>query len=217
MSREHYEIFSEGSIGNMKMPNRLVRAATFDALSQRLVPDDLLPLYGELARGGTGLIITGAIGAIPENGIDATYSQEEFSIPGISKVADVVHEAEPSCRIAVQISGQMGGADIYGPSDLSTPTQKLKGLSVAEIRKVIDCHVKTTVSLKNAGFDAIQLHAGHGKTLLWAFLSPYANHRTDEYGGSAKNRARIITEFVSEARAKIGDFPLLIKMKARTV
>ncbi len=77
---------------------------------------------------------------------------------------------------------------------------------------MIDFHVKTTVNLKKAGFDAIQLHAGHGKTLLWFFLSPYANHRTDEYGGSAKNRARIIAEFVSETRIKIGDFPLLIKM-----
>ena len=56
MSREHCAIFSEGRIGYMTMPNRLVRSATFDALSQRLVPDDLVSLYDELARGGTGLM-----------------------------------------------------------------------------------------------------------------------------------------------------------------
>ena len=64
--------------------------------------------------------------------------------------------------------------------------------------------------MKASGFDGVQLHAAHGG-LLSCFLSPYTNRRTDEYGGSTANRARIVREIVARARAKVGDWPILIK------
>jgi len=65
--------------------------------------------------------------------------------------------------------------------------------------------------MKALGFDGVQLHAAHGG-LLSCFLSPYTNRRDDVYGGSVKNRARMVREIVSGAREKVGDFPILIKM-----
>ena len=213
MNRHSYDVFSRGSIGSMTLPNRIVRSATYSR-NWLSIPNDIIAIYSKLAKGGTGLIITGDAGIIagdgtpaPESGIKGIYAHSDYAIPGISRIADIVHQTAPECKVAVQLSAQG-----YAPSDLSTPALKWRGLSAAEIRKVIDIHVATTCRMKEAGFDAVQIHAGHGHTLFWAFLSPYANHRADEYGGSAENRARIVREFVSEAREKVGDFPLLIKM-----
>ncbi len=62
-----------------------------------------------------------------------------------------------------------------------------------------------------AGFDGVQLHAGHG-WLLSSFLSPYTNRRTDRYGGSVENRVNIVREIVAQTREKVGNFPIIAKV-----
>jgi 2,4-dienoyl-CoA reductase-like NADH-dependent reductase (Old Yellow Enzyme family) len=79
------------------------------------------------------------------------------------------------------------------------------------VRAIAGCFVEAIAGLKAEGFDGVQFHAAHGG-LLSCFLSPYSNRRRDAYGGSARNRARIIAESVAGARQRVGDFPILIKM-----
>jgi 2,4-dienoyl-CoA reductase-like NADH-dependent reductase (Old Yellow Enzyme family) len=222
MRRKGYRIFSEGKIGNMRLKNRLVRSATWEAINRtRRVTDELLEMYRELAEGGVGLIITGLIRVVSEALLDGVrsdkskHSYDGIQIDGLSRMADVVHRESPTCKIVAQISGgrRLGASEMSSPFPFPSSVRKgIRALSAEEIRKVASCFVEATVNLKEAGFDGVQLHGAHGKSCLHNFLSPYTNRRTDEYGGSAKNRARIIREIVSEARERVDDFPILIKM-----
>ena len=86
------------------------------------------------------------------------------------------------------------------------PDSKLyyKVLDHDDIASVIDDFASAVVRAREAGVDGCELHAGHGY-LIDGFLSPAKNHRTDEYGGSIENRARILVEILREIRARVGD------------
>jgi 2,4-dienoyl-CoA reductase-like NADH-dependent reductase (Old Yellow Enzyme family) len=86
-----------------------------------------------------------------------------------------------------------------------------RALNINEIEEIIDAFVEAIRRAQEAGFDGAQLHAAHG-WLLSSFLSSHTNKRKDEYGGSLKNRTRIIVEIYKRARKKVGqNFPILIK------
>jgi 2,4-dienoyl-CoA reductase-like NADH-dependent reductase (Old Yellow Enzyme family) len=219
MRRDQYKIFSEGKIGAITVPNRLVRSATWDPsiLARRQMTDEVLHLYEQLALGGVGLIITGDFTVVPEGMFDEgtdhrAYAYDDVKIAGFARLAEVVHRAAPRCKIVAQISGEYWGV---GPSDIPSPftEERTRSLSTEEIQVIIGCFVETIAHVKEEGFDGVQLHAAHGG-LLSRFLSPYSNRRTDEYGGSARNRTRIVTEVVLRAKEKAGDFPILIKMNS---
>jgi len=215
--RDRYTIFSKGEIGNLALSNRLVRSATGDPsiLVGRKMSDEVLNLYRELAVGGVGLIITGGLLVYRERmlGEDtgkSTYTYEDLQIVGIERLADVVHRSRPDCKIVAQLEADYVNA---GPSEISSPfsQEKVRPFSVEEIRLMVDCFVEAIVRMKDAGFDGVQLNGAHGG-LLSCFLSPYTNRRTDEYGGSIRNRARIVREIIAQARAKVGNWPILIKV-----
>lgn len=214
MRRDGYKIFSEGKIGNIELPNRLVRSATSSGIARTgKVPDEVLRLYKELAEGGVGMIITG-ITFVAEKGEPNTEMRptyHERHIEGIERIAEVVHNSASGCKIVAQVEAGVGKD--AGASCFLTPfpDRKVRPLCVEEIRNIEDCFVGAICRLKEAGFDGVQLHAAHGY-FLSRFLSPYMNCRSDDYGGSARNRARIVREIVSKAREKVGDFPILIKM-----
>jgi 2,4-dienoyl-CoA reductase-like NADH-dependent reductase (Old Yellow Enzyme family) len=215
VQRNEYKIFSAGKIGHLTLSNRLVRSATWDPsiLKSRQMSDEVLDHYKKVALGGVGLIITGDFPTVPEGMFDDSgkpYSYDDVRIEGLGKLADVVHSAAPRCKIVAQLSGEYRGA---APSDIPSPytTERDRPLSTEEVRAIAACLAEGIVRMKEEGFDGAQLHAAHGG-LLSKFLSPYTNRRDDEYGGPTRNRARIVREAVGEAREKIGDFPILIKM-----
>jgi 2,4-dienoyl-CoA reductase-like NADH-dependent reductase (Old Yellow Enzyme family) len=217
-SREHYKVFSPTAIGGMNLSNRLVRSATWDPsiLQERRMTKGVLNLYRDLALGGVGLIITGDFSVVPKGPFDAPGSTavagtyDDVRIAGFNRLADIVHRAEPRCKIVAQISGECAG---QGPSNVGSPFKKgpTIPLRTEQVKTLIDCFVQCIAGVKEDGFDGVQLHAAHGG-LLSRFLSPYANRRQDAYGGSVVNRTRIITEIVTRARAIVADFPILIKM-----
>ncbi len=216
MEREHYRIFSSGRIGRLTLRNRLVRSATWDpsVLPERCMRDEVLQLYRRLAGGGVGMIVTGDFSVAPEGlferaeGTACTY--DDVRIAGFGQLAETVHRTAPDCRIVAQVSGEYPGV---GPSAVESPfpIDPPRPLTAAEIRRLVDCFAVAIAGVQADGFDGAQLHAAHGG-LLSRFLSPYTNRRSDEYSGSAANRARIVGEIVAAARARVGDFPILIKM-----
>jgi len=104
-------------------------------------------------------------------------------------------------------------AECVGPSVVKSPVlvKQARELSVDEVESIITAFVNSIERVKKAGFDGVQLHAAHGY-LLSSFLSPYTNRRTDQFGGSVKNRVKIIADIVFMAREKVGSFPILIKI-----
>ena len=219
MSRQDYKIFSEGQIGSLNLKNRLVRSATWDPsiLGGRGMNDEVLNIYKRVAAGGVGLIITGDFSVVPLNFLDKNFDIEPFSyetvkIKGFGQLVDTVHEASPDCKIIAQLSGDYPG---ISPSAIPSPytTEQDQPLSVEQIRLLVNCFVETIYGIQQEGFNGVQLHAAHGG-LLSKFLSPYTNHRQDQYGGSTQNRVRILREIIVGAKEKVGTFPLLVKVNA---
>jgi 2,4-dienoyl-CoA reductase-like NADH-dependent reductase (Old Yellow Enzyme family) len=202
----------------MRLPNRLVRSATWDPaiLGSRRMTEPVLSLYRNLAAGGVGLIITGDFYVVPAGLLEAplpggwSASYENVRIEGFARLVKVVRKITPDCRIVAQISGDAPGV---APSAQPSPFtgEVARPLSRADINAIIDCFVHTIAGLCEEGFDGVQLHAAHGG-LLSQFLSPYTNRRRDDYGGSVRNRARIVRRIVAGARDRVGDFPILIKV-----
>jgi 2,4-dienoyl-CoA reductase-like NADH-dependent reductase (Old Yellow Enzyme family) len=100
------------------------------------------------------------------------------------------------------------------PSAVFEPVVKKmpREMTIEEIEETIEAFAKAARRAKEAGFDAVQLHAAHGY-LLSEFLSPYTNRRTDEYGGSTGNRTKIVEDIYKRIVENVGtDFPILIKI-----
>ncbi len=217
MKRNHYKIFSEGSIAGLTMPNRLVRSATWDPsiVTSRQMTDAVLNLYRNLALGGVGSIISGGFPVyrerFPEEDSDKPVRfYVDLRVNGLEKMAEVVHQARPDCRIIAQL--EVGHLDA-GPSSIPAPfsNEPVRELSLDEIEQIVACFMDAIADMRDSGFDGVQLHAAHGG-LLSRFLSPFTNQRQDHFGSTPEKRANIIREIVARARKRVGDFPILIKM-----
>jgi len=218
MRRDHYKLFSEGQIGPLTLPNRLVRSATWDPsiLGPRRMSEDVLAVYRRVAEGGSGLIITGDVSVVPPGLLDQDEPvippdlYEQVRIEGYDRLVETVCRAAPGARMVAQISADYPGV---APSDIPSPWshERPRPLTTAQVRAIVLCLAEVIAARQAEGFDGVQFHAAHGG-LLSRFLSPYSNRRQDEYGGTTRNRAHIIREAVDRARQRVGDFPILIKM-----
>ena len=137
-------------------------------------------------------------------------SQEDV-IAGRPILVPSIPKSEPSDMFGLLTQDEImnfikaGGPDGKGP--------RYHELSIAEIQKEVQHFVEAAKRAKASNFDAIEIHAGHGY-LISSFLSPAVNKRTDEYGGSPENRARLLVEIISEIKKQIEDFPILVRLDA---
>jgi 2,4-dienoyl-CoA reductase-like NADH-dependent reductase (Old Yellow Enzyme family) len=219
-----FEIFEETRIGNMVLENRIVRAATWEnrATDEGLVTDELIDFTAELARGGVGLIITG-ISYVTEEG-KITFGQtgihRDECIPGLKRLTGEVHRL--GGRVAAQLAHGGAKSGVYqpgkqllAPSDMEAGffgTAPARAMTLDEIESTKEAFCKAALRAGEAGFDALELHAGHGY-LLSQFLSPLCNRREDEYGGNPRGRARFAIEVIEGIRRTVGpDLPILMKI-----
>jgi 2,4-dienoyl-CoA reductase-like NADH-dependent reductase (Old Yellow Enzyme family) len=218
------KIFEETRIGNLVLLNRIIRSATWvnRATDDGFVTDELIDFTSELARGEVGLII-GGVSYVTEEG-KTTFGQtaihrDEY-VPGLKKLTDAVHRQ--GGRIAAQLGhggGRSGivraGKPLLAPSDLPGEffeTAPSRAMTLGEIKSVKKAFLRAALRVKEAGFDAIQLHGAHGY-LLSQFLSPLCNCRDDECGGNGEKRARFVVELIEGIREAVDPgFPILIKM-----
>ncbi len=211
-------------IGPIEIKNRFVRSATFEGMATEdgYVTEKHLELYKNLAQGGVGLIITG-YAYVQENGRafdkQTGVSKDEF-IPGLRKIAEIVHKNGKGCKVTLQIAhcGRQSRIleNTIAPSALEEKlTRKMpREMTKEEIEELIDAFAHAIRRAKEAGYDAVQLHGAHGY-IITQFLSPYINIRKDEYGGNLENRVRFLEEIYSKGIELVGkDFPIFIKMNA---
>lgn len=211
MRPDNYKIFSEGTMADMSLKNRIVRSSTWDipVILTSNVTDSVLDYYREITRGGAGMVITGDFPVTAGSQIERDSTYDDVGIRGLEKIAKVVHETDNQCKIIAQLSvGNIAKA----PSARKSPFRKepIPALAEDEIKIIVRCFVQGIVKMKSLGYDGVQLHAAHG-AFLCNFLSPYTNRRKDRYGGTTERRITIIRDIVSAARDEVGSFPILIK------
>jgi len=215
-------LFKSVRLGDLDLPNRVVMAPL---TRNRALPDGDIPhaLNAEYyaQRAGAGLIISEASQITPEGKgyawTPGIYSDAQ--VEGWKQVTDAVHANDG--RIFVQLwhvgrvshtSLQSNGQAPVAPSSLAAETKTFDGtafvptsipraLDTSEMARIVDDYRNAARNAKKAGFDGLELHAANGY-LLDQFLRDGSNKRTDEYGGSIENRARLLIE-VLEALTKV--------------
>ncbi len=211
-------------IKSLALPNRFVRSATWEGLATDAgnVTPGLCERMAELARGDVGLIISGH--AYVRRDGQAGFRQLGVHDPaqeeGLAAMARAAHAAGGHMALQLAHAGMQAGTARTGlpavdPGDLSAeglpPCQALTAGGIADL---VEAFARAALLAKNAGFDAVQIHAAHGY-LLSQFLSPAWNRRTDVYGGALANRARMAVETARAVRAAVGpDYPVLAKLNA---
>jgi 2,4-dienoyl-CoA reductase-like NADH-dependent reductase (Old Yellow Enzyme family) len=229
-------LFEPYKIGSLELKNRFVRSATWDntADTNGAVTDASLAIYGNLARGGVGLIITGFAYVAPAGqAVQRQYgAHSDAMIPGLQRLVQATHQG--GAKIVLQIvhaginspflagSGKTPLAVSANPDSIrpgNLPPLSGKPVTTMQHREMTDAEIEAVllefsaaaVRAREAGFDAVQLHGAHGY-LMSQFLSPLFNLRADRWGGNAEKRRRFNLELVRKVRRAIGDdFPLLIK------
>jgi 2,4-dienoyl-CoA reductase-like NADH-dependent reductase (Old Yellow Enzyme family) len=210
-------------IKNLELQNRIMRSATWDATADETgaVTEGSMARYRELASGGIGLIVTGYAYISHPLGQANTGQYGIYSdklIPGWKRIVKVVHESGES-KIAMQIvhaginSGYLinQGKSVMAVSKLPETKRAHREMTDDDIEGIITDFAKAAMRVKEAGFDAVQLHGAHGY-IFSQFGSPLFNHRTDRWGGNPENRRRFLLEVVRRIRKAVGDdFPVLIK------
>jgi 2,4-dienoyl-CoA reductase-like NADH-dependent reductase (Old Yellow Enzyme family) len=216
-------LYDKVSIGNLELPNRFVRSATWEGMCDEngRPTQKLADLYRELAVGGVGLIITGytVVHAKGRQMTGAIGACSDVQIPVLSSLAEAVHDV--GGRIMAQLfhagaqtSTRTIGEAPLGPSAIESPfySGTPRAMTGDEITEVEEAFGQAARRAMEAGFDGVQLHGAHGY-LINQFLSPLTNQREDEYGGSAENRFRFLEEIFKSVRTQVGpDYPVIIKL-----
>ena len=209
-------LFEPCNIMGLDLPNRFIRSATVESMAS---PEDGTPsqklkaLYKALALGGVGLISTGGCmcdrGWVPDPR-GSLAMDSDATLPAWEETAEEVHRGGALISLQMAPFFYMGG-NIVGPSAYR---EGVKAVTTDQIEQIVSTYGETAARAKKAGLDAVQVHAGHGYPLC-QFISPHYNKRTDRYGGSPLNRARILVEIRKAAADRAGlDFPVWIKMNA---
>ncbi len=206
-------IFTPVKIGPVTLRNRVIRSAAFENMATDNSPSQaLFDYHTAVARGGVGMT-TIAYAAVCRSGLSFNgqlWMREEI-VPELKKLTDAIHAEGAKASIQLGHCGNMThrstcGCTPVGPSsgfNLYSPTI-VRGLRKDEIRQLVKDFGKAVELARRAGFDCVEIHAGHGY-LISQFLSPYTNHRHDEYGGSLDNRMRFMREVMTEVLRVAGD------------
>ena len=214
-------IFTPVTIGPVTLRNRVIRSAAFENMAYGNSPTkDLYDYHVAVARGGVGMT-TLAYASVNRSGLsfDGQLWMREVIVPGLRKITDDVHATGAKCSIQLGHCGNMThratcGCTPVGAStgfNLYSPTF-VRGLRKDEIDTLVEDFGKAVNLAREAGFDCVEIHAGHGY-LISQFLSPYTNHRHDEYGGSLDNRMRFMRRVITKVMEAAGDdMGVIVKM-----
>ncbi|MGJ0950372.1 FAD-dependent oxidoreductase [Klebsiella grimontii] len=224
----HYpHLFSPLTINGMTIKNRIIMPpmGTNLASLNGEVTQEQIDYYELRARGGTGLITIENICIdfpFASNGTTQLRIDNDQYIPRLFKLTETLHK-HGAC-VGIQLNHAGASAYAYRLngemplSSSSTPSKKNgnipRPMTHDEIYHAVDKFGDAAERVRRTGFDCVEIHAGHSY-LISQFLSPLFNKRTDEFGGSVENRARILTLIVDKVRACVGPrFPVSLRISA---
>lgn len=217
-------LFDPLTVGRLRLKNRIVLPPMANELASKRgeVTDALIAHYTRRAS-GVGLVIVEHSYVALEGKLSSRQLgiYDDALIDGLSRLADSVHaRGTPVCiqmnHAGRRASSSICGAHPVGPSRIaaSESDEVPRELKKDEIRSLVSMFGCAARRALESGFDGVEVHGAHG-FLLNQFTSPLSNRRTDEYGGSLKNRIRLPLEVVEEVRKAVGpEFPLLYRLGA---
>jgi 2,4-dienoyl-CoA reductase-like NADH-dependent reductase (Old Yellow Enzyme family) len=217
-------LFEPYAIGKLTLKNRFIKSSTLESMAgpNGEVTPAMLDFYEAVARGGAACIFLGHAFVHPlgKASPKMTGLYDDRLIPGFRSLADVIHRHD--CFVFAQINHggsriQGGCADPVGPSPVVNPSTGLlaRELKSSEIWEIIDAFGQAARRVREAGLDGVLIHGAHGY-LASLFTSPFANHRTDEWGGDVSRRFRFLEEVYRSIRKAVGnDYPVAIKLGAK--
>lgn len=217
-------LFTPAKIGPLTLRNRTIRSAAFEGMCPGNAPSQMLYDYHKsVAAGGIGMT-TLAYSSVQQSGLSFPHQLwlKKENVPVLREITDAIHKEGAAASIQIGHCGNMSHRSICGCTPISassgfnlySPTF-VHGMDKKEIEESAKAFGIGVELAREAGFDAIELHAGHGY-LISQFLSPSTNHRKDEFGGSLENRMRFMKMSMDEVmKAAKDDMAVLVKMNMR--
>jgi 2,4-dienoyl-CoA reductase-like NADH-dependent reductase (Old Yellow Enzyme family) len=205
------QAFEPAPLGPITLPNRIIKAATFEGVMPRgVVSDALIAFHRNMAAGGVGMTTVAYLAVSPEGRTDRHCVQlNEDSVPGLRRLTDAVHAEDAAAAAQIGHAGPVANprsnrAPALSPSGGLTPMgSRLHAVDLAGIERITEDYRRAAELAVEAGFDSIEVHVGHNY-LLSAFLSPKLNRRDDQFGGSVENRARFARNVLRTVRDAAG-------------
>ena len=212
MSDDFAALFTPFELAGKRLRNRITHASmSLLATPAGQVTDRFIQYHANRAAGGAALTVTEPLATMPHQAnLPRVQVLRPENADGLKRLAEAVESQD--CRLLGQIQDAGRGRHFPGrnpeavgasalPDDLSWTVPR--ALSVEEIRGLIARVAEAAARLQAYGFSGVEISAGHGH-LFHQFLSPWANRREDEYGGSWDGRTRIVSELVAALRASCG-------------
>ena len=227
------KLFQPCKIGLLKIPNRIVMVAVTTRYDFE-ESDRLAKFYAARAKGGVGLITTGALQTLypgRKTGASRVNIHSDKDIPKLKEWVKAIHDN--GSKAAAQLAtygywskrGTEGTAEDVGPSAIVLPREGIhpvfslaeylprsRALTVEEILMIQEAIGDAALRAREAGFDAIEIQCVGGN-ILHRFTNPFTNIREDQYGGNVENRVRMIAETIAKVKQKVGnDFPIICRI-----
>ncbi len=214
-------LFTPLRIGPLTLRNRSIRAAAFEGMCPgNTVSQQLIDYHTSVAAGGIGMT-TVAYASVCRNGLSFPHQlwMRREILPELRRLTDSIHKEGAAASVQIGHCGNMSKKSVAGewPVTASTginiysPTWA-RGLKKSEIESIAQSFGDAVNLAREGGFDAVEVHAGHGY-LLSQFLSPYTNRRKDEFGGVLENRMRFMEMAMEKVMQAAGsDMAVVVKM-----
>jgi 2,4-dienoyl-CoA reductase-like NADH-dependent reductase (Old Yellow Enzyme family) len=200
-------VFTPAKLGPVTLRNRIIKSATFEAASPNsLVTDDLIEFHRLPAAGGVGMTTVAYLAVTPggrTQGPVIWWRPE--AIPGLCSLTDTIHAEGAAVSAQIAHAGPVADARSTKTEALAPMTSKhARGATRDDIADIVAAHATAARFAIDAGFDAVEIHLGHGY-FVSSFLSPLINKRDDEFGGSLQNRAKVARSVVEAVRRAVDD------------
>ncbi|HEY7225583.1 MAG TPA: NADH:flavin oxidoreductase [Micromonosporaceae bacterium] len=215
------DVFAPAQLGPVALRNRIIKSATFEGASpDALVSQRLIDFHTAVGRGGVGMTTVAYLAVAPEGRTerDQIYWRPE-ALPGLAALTAAVHETGAKISAQIGHAGPVSDGRSNGLRAIS-PSPRFNPLSMgfdqvatsADLRRIVEDHARAAAYAARVGFDAVEIHLGHGY-LASSLLSPKVNRRRDEWGGPLPRRAEFSRQIVAAVRERVGDsMAVLAKM-----
>ena len=215
------KLFTPFQLGPLTLRNRTIRSAAFESMGKDFGPTQQLKDYHvSVARGGIGMT-TLAYASINRSGVSFNsqlWLRDEI-VPALKDITDAIHREGAAAGIQIGHCGNMTHWSTAGSFPVSasngfnlySPTFHRR-MSHSDIRQTVKDFGRAVKMAHEAGFDSVEVHAGHGY-LISQFLSPWTNRRRDSYGGSLENRMRFMQECLTEVLEEAAKLKMAVVVK----